>query len=271
MPERILITGAAGGIGTLMRPRLARRDRVLRLMDIVPVPPAGPGERVEPVTGSVTDPDAMRAACADVDAIVHLGGLSTEASWEDMLSTNIHGAYLVFEAARLAGVPRVVFASSNHAVGFHPRDGRTAPDYLFPRPDTFYGVSKVAGEALGSLYHDRYGLDVVCLRIGTCRETPPDARALATWLSPDDCAGLLESALGVPEPGFRVVWGVSRNSRGWFSLSEGEAIGYRPADDAERYATPELLGRTGEFEERYLGGAFCSPELTPDNQQEDKR
>ena len=259
MSERILVTGAAGLVGTLMRPRLARPDRVLRLMDIAATPPARPGERVERITGSVTDPGALRAACAGADAVVHLGGLSTEAPWEEILHTNVHGTYLVLEAARQAGVPRVVLAGSNHAVGFHPRDGQTAPDYLFPRPDTFYGVGKAAAEALGSLYHDRYGLDVVCLRIGTCRETPPDARSLATWLSPDDCARLIEAALGVASPGFRVVWGVSRNTRGWFSLSEGEAIGYRPADDAERYATGELLARTGEFDERYLGGRFCAP------------
>ncbi|HWN29460.1 MAG TPA: NAD(P)-dependent oxidoreductase, partial [Actinomycetospora sp.] len=186
MTERVLVTGAAGRIGGYLRPRLARDGRTLRLLDVLPVD-AGPDE--EGVTASVTDLDAVTAACAGADAVVHLGGYAGEEAWDDVLTVNIHGTYVVFEAARRAGVPRVVFASSNHAAGFHPAVD-PVPDDLSPRPDTYYGVGKAAGEALGSLYHDRYGLDVVCLRIGTCSDTPPDARSLATWLSPDDCGRL---------------------------------------------------------------------------------
>lgn len=254
---RLLITGAAGGVGTLLRPRLARQDRALRLLDIATLPNTGDG--AELVTASITDLPAMTAACAGVDAILHLGGLSTEHPWDEILPTNIDGTYKVLEAARRAGVPRVVFASTNHAVGFHPRDGHQAPDYLFPRPDTFYGVSKVAGEALGSLYHDRYGLDVVCLRIGGCFAKPLDTRMLETWLSPDDAARLVEAALSVPSPGFRVVWGVSNNTRRWWSLAEAKAIGYEPQDDSEVYAA-EVPKADEEFLD-YLGGGFCSPEL----------
>jgi uronate dehydrogenase len=254
---RLLITGAAGGVGTLLRPLLARPDRTLRLLDVADIPDTGDG--AELVRASVTDLDALVAACADVDAILHLGGLSTEHPWEQILSVNIDGTYKLFEAAHRAGVPRVVFASTNHTVGFHPRDGRLAPDYLFPRPDTYYGVSKVAGEALGSLYHDRYGLDVVCLRIGGCFAKPLDTRMLETWLSPGDGARLVEAALSVPSPGFKVVWGVSDNKRRWWSLEEGEAIGYHPQDDAEVYA--DEVPPTDERFLGYLGGAFCSPEL----------
>lgn len=254
---RLLITGAAGGVGTLLRPRLAAPGRVLRLLDVAELPDTGDG--AELVRASITDLDAVVAACADVDAILHLGGLSTEHPWEEILPVNIDGTYKVFEAARLAGVPRVVFASTNHTVGFHPRDGRQAPDYLFPRPDTFYGVSKVAGEALGSLYHDRYGLDVVCLRIGGCFAKPLDTRMLETWLSPRDAAALVEAALSVPSPGFTVVWGVSDNTRRWWSLDAAEAIGYRSQDDAEVYA--DEVPPTDERFLDYLGGAFCSPDL----------
>ncbi len=254
---RLLITGAAGGVGTLLRPRLAAPGRVLRLLDVAELPDTGDG--AELVRASITDLDAMVEACADVDAILHLGGLSTEHPWEEILPVNIDGTYKVFEAARLAGVPRVVFASTNHTVGFHPRDGRQAPDYLFPRPDTFYGVSKVAGEALGSLYHDRYGLDVVCLRIGGCFAKPLDTRMLETWLSPRDAAALVEAALSVPSPGFTVVWGVSDNTRRWWSLDAAEAIGYRSQDDAEVYA--DEVPPTDERFLGYLGGAFCSPDL----------
>jgi nucleoside-diphosphate-sugar epimerase len=254
---RLLITGAAGGVGTLLRPRLAAPGRVLRLLDVAELLDTGDG--AELVRASITDLDAMVAACADVDAFLHLGDLSTEHPWEQILPVNIDGTYKVFEAARRAGVPRVVFASTNHAVGFHPRDGRQAPDYLFPRPDTYYGVSKVAGEALGSLYHDRYGLDVVCLRIGGCFEKPLDTRMLETWLSPRDAAALVEAALSVPSPGFKVVWGVSDNKRRWWSLEEAAAIGYRPRDDAEVYADEVPLA--DERFTGYLGGAFCSPDL----------
>jgi nucleoside-diphosphate-sugar epimerase len=258
--RRIVITGAAGGVGTLLRPRLARPGRVLLLLDVAPLPDPSPGESVELVRASVTDLPALRRAFEGADAVVHLGGVSTEDSWERVLEVNINGTYTVLEAARRAGVERVVLASSNHAVGFHPRDGAEAPDYLFPRPDTYYGVSKAAGEALGSLYHDRYGLQVVCLRIGACFEEPSAPRQLATWLSPDDCARLVEAALSAPSPGFRVVWGVSANTRRWFSLDEARALGYEPQDDAERFADRFTEGQD-PLDDRYLGGAFCSPDL----------
>nr|WP_236652240.1 NAD(P)-dependent oxidoreductase [Streptacidiphilus neutrinimicus] len=256
--QRLLITGAAGGVGTLMRVRLARAGRVLRLLDVTPVPAATQGEAVEIVQASVTDLDGMTEACAAVDAVIHLGALACERPWEQILEVNIHGTRTVFEAARWAGVPRVVFASSNHAVGFEPKNGGQVGDYLYPRPDTLYGVSKAAGEALGSLYHDRYGLDVVCLRIGSCTEVPSTARALSTWLSPDDCARLLEAALACERPGFVVAWGVSANTRRWWSLEEAERIGYRPHDDAEVFAA-EVEQLTSEYDERYLGGPYCSP------------
>lgn len=259
MPQRILLTGAAGGIGTLMRPRLTRPDRVLRLLDIAPLPAPADGEPVETVTASVTDLAAMSQACAGVDAVIHLGGLSLEGAWRDILDTNINGSYVALEAARRAGVRRVILASSNHAVGFERLNGTPVPDYLFPRPDTYYGVSKVAMEALGSLYHDRYGLDVICIRIGSCFERPRDERMLGTWLSPDDGARLFEAVISVPRPGFRIVWGASANTRGILSLAEARALGYRPLDDSEVFAGD--LEPFDELSRTYLGGRFCSPEL----------
>ncbi|WP_436499162.1 NAD-dependent epimerase/dehydratase family protein [Actinokineospora sp. HUAS TT18] len=252
---KLLITGAAGGVGTLLRPRLATPGRTLRLLDIVPIADLRDGE--ESVTASITDLDALTEVCAGVDAILHLGGLSTEHRWDQISEVNIEGAYCLFEAARRAGVPRVVFASSNHAVGFHPKDGTEAPDYGYPRPDTFYGVSKVLGEALGSLYHDRYGLDVICLRIGSCFPKPVNARMLASWLSPDDCGRLVEAALATPDPGFRIAWGVSANTRRWWSLDEARAMGFEPLDNAEVFAD-EVSDEPDEFD-RFLGGAFCAP------------
>jgi hypothetical protein len=257
----ILITGAAGRIGTMLRSRLARPGRVLRLLDIAPPdPPPGPGEEV--VTASVTEQAALTAACDGVDAVIHLGGIATEGPWEAILSVNIDGTYLVFEAARRAGVPRVVFASSNHAVGFAPRESFPVPDYAFPAPDTYYGVSKAAGEALAALYARKYGLDAICVRILSCFERPRNRRMLSTWLSPDDAGRLFEACLSAPSPGFRVIYGVSANTRGgWVCLDEARALGYEPRDDSEIYAaevTDDVSG-PGDPRLRYLGGEFTFP------------
>ena len=183
----IVITGGSGRIGTMLRQRLARPGRILRLLDIAP--PASPGPDEEVVVASVTDMAAMTDALAGAGAVIHLGGVSGEGPWDKIIEINIQGTCTVFEAARQAGVPRVIFASSNHAVGFTPRSAFPAPDYAFPAPDTYYGVSKVTGEALASMYHDRYGLDAICLRILSCFERPSTTRMLSTWLSPDDAGG----------------------------------------------------------------------------------
>lgn len=260
-PQRILITGAAGNIGTMMRSRLHRSDRVLRLLDWAPLEPSSDGENVELVQSSIVDFDAMHAACADVDAIIHLGGHSRENTWEEILRINVDGTHTVLEAARIAGVPRAILASSNHAVGYRKTaeagtDGLPADSS--PRPDTYYGFSKAAVEALGSLYHSRFGMDVICVRIGSCFEHPPGARGLATWLSPDDGARLLEACLSAPAPGYRVVWGVSENTRRVYSLTEAKELGYRPLDDAERFAG-ELADARGLDE--HVGGDFLTVPL----------
>ncbi len=264
----ILITGAAGRIGTMLRSRLARPGRVLRLLDVAPVDSPGQSEAV--VTASVTDLAAMTAACAGADAVIHLGGVPSEGPWARILDVNINGTYVVFEAARRAGVPRVIYASSNHAVGFAPRESFPVRDYAYPAPDTYYGVSKAAGEATAALYARRYGLDAICVRILSCFERPRDPRMLSTWLSPDDAGRLFEACLSTPKPGFRVAYGVSANTRGGFvSLAEAEALGYQPRDDAEVYAA-EVIAAHGESAPddpalRYLGGEFTFPALDADN------
>jgi uronate dehydrogenase len=262
----VVLTGAAGRIGGMLRQRLARPGRLLRLVDIAPLT-AGPGE--EAIRASVTDLPELTAACAGASAVIHLAGLPGEAPWEQIAQTNIHGTYVVFEAARRAGTPRVIYASSNHAVGFTPQDRFPVPDYAFPAPDTYYGVSKVAGEALAALYHHRYGLDTICLRILTCAERPANVRALSTWLSPDDAGRLFEACLTAERPGFRVAFGVSANTQGgWVSLDEARALGYQPRDDAERYAA-QVLAESGPPDRgdpvlAYLGGEFCLPQYDAD-------
>jgi uronate dehydrogenase len=261
-----LITGAAGHVGAMLRPRLARPRRVLRLLDLAPMA-AGPGEEI--VAASITDLDALTAACAGADAVIHLAGLPSERPWDQIAEVNIHGTYCLFEAARRAGVRRVVFASSNHAVGFSPTAGFPVPDYAFPAPDTYYGVSKVTGEALAGLYCYRYGMDAICLRILSCTDRPRTIRELSTWLSPDDTGRLFEACLTARKPGFRVAFGVSANTRGgWVSLDEARALGYEPQDDAEEFAA-EVIAANGEPDpadpvQAYLGGDFTRPVLDAD-------
>jgi uronate dehydrogenase len=262
----IVITGAAGLVGSMLRPRLARPDRTLRLLDVAPLV-AGPGE--EAIEASVTDMDAMTAACRGADAVIHLAGLPGEAPWPRILELNINGGYVTFEAARRAGTPRVIFASSNHAVGFTPRADFPVPDYAFPAPDTYYGVSKAATEALAAMYHYRHGMDAICVRILSCFPRPQNLRMLSTWLSPDDTGRLFEACLTTPAPGFRVIFGVSANTRGgWVSLTEAAALGYRPRDDAEAYAA-QIIAEQGEPDPmtdpllQFLGGEFTLPGAEP--------
>ncbi len=261
MSDVVVLTGAQGAIGSMLRRSLRRPGRHLRLLDVAPLSPLEPGEDAELFSRSFLDPDVLDDVCRGANTIVHMGGLSHEGyAWSEYLEVNIHGTYLLAEAARQAGVERIVYASSNHAVGFAPlRDGATVPDYEFPRPDTYYGVSKAASENLLSLYHDRYGLDVVCLRIGSYRDRPSDLRSLWSWLSPGDCARLVEASLSTPRPGFRIVWGVSANSRAAVSLDEARAIGYEPLDNAEDFAASVTDDHDAWGD---VGGRYTGPDVT---------
>ena len=219
----IALTGAAGGIGTILARDLRRE---LRLLDIRPAP----GCRLL----DIRDLAAVEEAFAGVDAVIHLGAIPTEAPFEEILDHNLTGTYNVLEAARRRGVRRVVFASSNHVTGMYRRSDRIGPDDPV-RPDTYYGVSKAFGEALGRLYAEKWGVSVVCLRIGTCIERPLNTRHLSTWLSPRDAVALFEAALDAPLE-FRIVYGMSANTRGWWDMASARALGYQPQDDAEEYA-----------------------------------
>jgi uronate dehydrogenase len=248
----ILITGASGSIGHMLRRRLGHHD--LRLTDV---------QAEDGVTAlDVTDAAAVEDACRGVDAVVHLGGIPHEGPFEDMLAINVRGTERVLQAASRTGVPRVVLASSNHAAGLYERAEAGPgglPDDVAPRPDSYYGWSKAAMETLGRLYHDRYGLHVVCLRIGSCTEQPSDPRDLSVWLSPDDAARLVEASLGAL--GWRLVWGVSANTRRWWSAAGGRAIGYLPHDNAEAWAAavgePDLTAP----EHQLVGGTMATRPL----------
>ncbi|MBO3662232.1 NAD-dependent epimerase/dehydratase family protein [Microbacterium stercoris] len=254
--EVVALTGAAGRIGRSIAPRLARPGRELRLSDLVAPSP--------PVAGFLAcdlgDLDALTELFTGAHAVVHLGGLSSEASWADILRVNVDGTRNVLEAARRAGVRSVLLASSIHAVGFAPVGEAGSPMPIGPRPDTYYGVSKAAMEALGSLYADRFGLSVVSARICTFQESPGDGRAAAQWLSPDDAARLADAAIALRDGCHHIVWGVSANAPSWFSLDAGAAIGYLPKDDAvalRRQSGAPLA----EFDETEpLGASFTRPD-----------
>jgi uronate dehydrogenase len=260
---RILITGAAGGVGSFLVAGLPAMGWQVRGFDLRP---GTQTDGVEWVTGDVRDADALDAAMVDVEAVVHLAGIPGEKAFPEILSVNIDGSYQLFEAARRAGIGRLVYASSNHAVGFTPRADLVGVD-VRPRPDTFYGLSKVFGEGLASLYSDRYGMRVACIRIGSCFARPSRVRQLSTWLSPDDAVRLVHACLTAPDLTYAVVYGISANTRGWWDLEPARALGYRPRDDAERYAA-EVLAEHGPLDDedpeaKYLGGNFVIHESSP--------
>jgi uronate dehydrogenase len=260
--KHILITGAAGAIGKVLRAAYGGKY-LLRLSDIAPLGEAAPGEEL--MNADVADLTACERLMQGVDCVVHLGAVPVEDAWEKILPANIAGCYNVFEAARRAGVKRVIFASSNHAVGFHRRE-RFIDNTVQPRPDTRYGVSKVFGEALGSLYADKYGMEIFCMRIGNVNPVPIDKRRLSILFTPRDLAQLVTIGIEHPAIRFEIVYGVSKNKRSWYDNANAYRLGYQPQDDSEKWAA-EVLAREkpgGDPEaELYQGGVFCVAEEIP--------
>lgn len=257
--KTVLITGAAGDIGSHLRRELAGVYQ-LRLSDMRPVQSLRSGERYEP--GDITNLGDMLRVVRDVDAVVHLGGVSSEAAWEAILQANLVGCYNVFEAARRNGVKRILFATSNHACGFYPRE-QSIDHRVYPRPDSRYGLSKVFGEQLASLYADKYGLEVFCMRIGNVNPRPIDKRRLSIWISPRDIAQLVRIGVEHPDIRFEIVYGVSGNRRSWYDNSNAQRLGYRPQDDSEAYAADILAKHQDDPDarvERYQGGTFVAME-----------
>jgi uronate dehydrogenase len=262
MMNRVLITGAGGGIGRTLRETLRGVYPVLRLSDRSGLAPARDGEEVVDRL-DIADMAAVEKLVAGCDGIVHLGGISGENSWDNILHGNIIGLYNVFEAARRAGVKRIIMATSNHAVGFYPR-AQTIDHKVAPRPDSRYGVSKAFSEALASLYADKHGIGFLCTRIGNFGEKPIDSRRLAIWISPRDYTQLVRIGLERPGIRFEIVYGVSGNKRSWYDNSNAYRLGYKPQDDSEPYAA-EILAREASqpkdaIAERYQGGIFCADE-----------
>lgn len=259
---RVLITGAAGNIGKCLRDQLRGRYALLRLADIAEQEPAQAGEEIR--TLDVRDMASVERCMEGIDCVIHLAGIPGVDTWDKILPMNIDGCYNVFEAARRQRVPRVIFASSNHAVGYHRRE-RFLDNAVEPRPDSLYGVSKVFGEALGRMYADKYGMSVACLRIGTFRtpDRPSEARQLLTWLSHRDMAQLARRCIENASYHFVVVYGVSNNLRNRWDNSDVKFLGYQPQDDSEVFAAEILAKDIPEdpIAAQFHGGFYCPLEF----------
>jgi uronate dehydrogenase len=229
---RVLLTGAAGGLGRELRSRLRKRCTLLRVSDVAAMDPAQAGEEV--VEAKLEDRAAVHKLLAGIDAVVHMGGISTEQPFDDIVQANIVGVYNVYEAARKHGVKRIVFASSNHVTGYYRQDEVIDPS-MPVRPDGYYGISKAFGESLSRFYFDRYGIETVCVRIGSSFPEPRDRRMLATWLSYDDLERLVVASLTTPVAGHTIVYGMSDNATTWWDNTSARHLGYRPQDSSEKF------------------------------------
>ena len=254
--DRLLLTGAAGALGRVLRQGLKLYARTLRLSDIASMDPPGPGE--ETIECDLADKAAVDALVKGCDAIVHLGGVSVERPFEEILEANIKGVFHLYEGARRHGAKRVVFASSNHVIGFHPQ-GQTIDADCPKRPDGYYGLSKSYGEDLSRFYFDRYGIETACLRIGSSFPEPKDRRMLITWLSYRDLTELVRACLFAPNLGHTIVYGMSANRDTWWDNGKAAHIGFQPQDSSEQFrAKVETLPPLDASDPaaRFQGGAF---------------
>ena len=254
--RRLLLTGAAGALGRVLRPAMRAWAPALRVSDIADLDP--PEGNEEAMACDLGEARAMAKLLDSVDGVVHMGGISTDKPWEPILNANIVGVYNLYEQARIAGTKRIVFASSNHAIGFYPRTQRIDADDPI-RPDSLYGVSKTFGESLSRYYFDRYGIQSVCLRIGSAFPEPKDRRMLVTWLSYADLTELVRASLFTPRVDHTIVFGASANRDSWWDNSKSSHLNWQPKDNTERFrasreAAPPVDASSPV--EKYQGGAY---------------
>ena len=255
--QRLLLTGAGGGLGTMLRERIKPWAEVVRLSDCREIAPAGPGEEV--VQCDLADRNAVMALTEGVDAVLHFGGCSLEDTFETIMHANILGLQHLYEAVHKRGIRRVIYASSSHVVGYYPTTqvvDATAP----LRPDGIYGLSKCFGEALSRYYFDRFGIETVCLRIGSSFDEPRNARMMTTFLAYDDLVELVRCALFTPRVGHTITFGVSDNKTKWWDNGLAAHLGYLPEhssrDFAERFPAQGEWPAKEDITATYQGGPF---------------
>lgn len=259
MFKRLLITGAAGGLGQVMRQRLTHMADILRLSDIQDLGTAADNEEL--VVCDLGDETAVNELVKDCDGIIHLGGVSVESSFDKILNANLQGVYNLYEAARAHGMPRILMASSNHTIGFHPQNVYLDGDSAL-KPDGLYGVSKCFAEAMASMYHDKFGQQTALVRIGSCFPEPINHRMLATWMSQDDFVSMIECIFRAPTLGCPIIYGVSNNDTKWWDNSHVSYLGWNPKDNSEQFRAKldasVSLPDPHSDEARYQGGKFTA-------------
>ncbi|MFS2159058.1 NAD-dependent epimerase/dehydratase family protein [Pseudomonas sp. Pseusp122] len=256
---RLLLTGAAGGLGKELRQRLKPFCEVLRLSDIAEMAPAADASEEVQVC-DLSDKQAVDQLVAGVDAIVHFGGVSVERPFEEVLGANISGIFHIYEAARRHGVKRVIFASSNHVIGFHKQD-EILDAHSAKRPDSYYGLSKAYGEDMASFYFDRYGIETVSIRIGSSFPEAQNRRMLCTWLSYEDLTQLIERSLFTPNVGHTIVYGASANKVTWWDNRFAAHLNYQPKDSSEQFRAKveaQPMPAADDPSMVYQGGAFVA-------------
>lgn len=255
MQRPVLLTGASGNIGKEIAQHLAACGWTLRLTDRCPFSEALP-PRATFHEADLADASALTRLADGCEAIVHFGAFVGYGSFDDVLDPSIRGTVNVYDAARRFNT-RVVYASSNHVVGFH-ETGNTLDADCDLRPDSFYALAKAYGELLARLYWDKHGVPSAVLRIGSCFPQPRSARELATWLSPDDCGRLVHKALAAPELQYCVVWGASNNSRTYWRGDDRACIGWEPEDSADVHEKRLGPATPDDPVTRFQGGRFCT-------------
>jgi uronate dehydrogenase len=257
--QRLLLTGAGGGLGTMLRERIKPWTDIVRLSDVRDIAPAGPGEEV--VQCDLADRQAVFDLLDGVDAVLHFGGVSVEDTFENIMQANILGLHHLYEAVHKRGIKRVIYASSSHVVGYYPTTEIVDAEAPL-RPDGMYGVSKCFGEALSRYYFDRFGIETVCLRIGSSFEEPRNARMMVTFLAHDDLVELVRCALFTPRVGHTITYGVSDNPVRWWDNRGAAHLGYEPARSSREFAV--RFPATGEWADTddvtstHQGGPFLT-------------
>lgn len=257
--SRILLTGAAGMLGKMLRETLHGYCDMLRVSDIAPLENARQGEEV--IQCDLGDLEAVTSLVDGCDFIIHLGGMSVENKFETILNANIRGTYHIYEAARQKSVSRILFASSNHAIGFHERD--TVLDADAPtRPDSLYGVSKCFGENLARYYYDKFAIETAVVRIGSCFPKPMNKRMMATWMSYQDFTNMVKSINEAEQVGYSILYGASANKEQWWNNHLADHLGWVPQDSSEQFATnPEIVNDISDPMDpavRFQGGPFAA-------------
>ena len=275
MTKRIAITGAAGLVGTGLRQQLLARGYSVLALDLISID--GSTSQEDAAVVDIRDQDALTEALRGCDAVVHLAACTTDAPWREQVSLSVEGTISLFDAARAAGIKRVVYASSHHVVGLHPRapHGPVMDTHAQLRPDSRYGVGKAFGESIGALYAFKYGMQVMAMRIGNVNTSAIDRRRLGSWLSWRDLGQLVTIGIEHPDIVFSVVYGISDSTGRHYDNATAYALGYRPQDGAADRAAEDAVLRADPLPdpestaarsaaELTLGGAFSAAEFDGD-------